>query len=64
MQLFISSCDLRVFLEAADGFPFGKVAACDTDNHVLLFKHSMVDAQPQADTEEPSSSRTPEVRKS
>eukprot|EP00903_Cladosiphon_okamuranus_P005352 g5347.t1 len=28
------------------------VAACDTDNHVLLFKHSVVDAQQSANAEE------------
>lgn len=28
------------------------MAACDTDNHVLLFKHSVVDAQQSANAEE------------
>lgn len=29
-----------------------QVAACDTDNHVLLFKHSVVEAQPPASVED------------
>lgn len=29
-----------------------QVAACDTDNHVLLFKHSVVEAQPPAGVED------------
>lgn len=28
------------------------MAACDTDNHVLLFKHSVVDVQQAANAEE------------
>ncbi|CAM9344740.1 unnamed protein product, partial [Sphacelaria rigidula] len=41
--------------------PDGKmVAACDTDNHVLLFKHSLVDVFLSADGEETSTYRTNE----
>ena len=29
-----------------------QVAACDTDNHVLLFKHSVVDVQQSVNAEE------------
>ncbi len=29
------------------------MAACDTDNHVLLFKHSVVDVQQSVSGEEP-----------
>lgn len=41
-----------------------QVAACDTENHVLLFKHSMADEHKQVVGEEPSSYRSQEVKSS